>query len=72
MRTLRRVFPESFKREAVDGVVARGRSAPPPRRLIGPCRSIDLRCQNARLRMERGILKKPRSSSERQGEVRVG
>ena len=72
MRTLRRVFPESFKREAVDGVVARGLSARPPRRLIGPCRSIDLRCQNARLRMERGILKKPRSSSERQGEVRVG
>ena len=30
MRTLRRVFPESFKREAVDGVVARGLSAPPP------------------------------------------
>jgi transposase len=102
----RRVFPETFKREAVDRVrtsglpivrvaqelglhetvlrrwIARYGTMASPRRIATPPATpspADLASENARLKrelqraeMERDILKRPRSSSERPpDEVRV-
>ena len=108
MSVTRRIFPEGFKREAVDRVASSGLSvekvatelglhetvlrrwvkqflpqatgtvrrpitqapAPSPSDLISEV--TRLRRENERLRMERDILKKPRSSSDRPpDEVRV-
>jgi transposase len=76
---IRRVFPEAFRREAIDRVAGSGLSACAVARDLGLPETVlrrwmvsdlaaeiaRLRHENDRLRMERDILKKSSSSSER-------